>query len=451
MATLETMLINVYYFGKYVELMKSVNHAMWPVYPKNFHDSSDICLIGFIIIFYSNLWNLSWDIKAAFTQGAVLLQCGVALRCLVAPLIGSSWFQQAGGSLVARGKLGPWANLQRRCARFGTHPPAGKTVPCVKAPFSPLGTVPLPLTNSALCKQSNGNRARRQRSTAPRCNKTVPCVNAVLGLAIGNVWCVRWFSWTLCDPSFFTGTQRHCRKQQERSQAPGMIGCFHLTPFMAAAPYMGPAPYFRLVLDLFSTKAGGGADCHLLTWVPKSDHPSDRAVGNAYSTPVSYRLYRPNFVHQVLRRVHQVEAEAELRGWQGFQGWTQIRSHAETTNHSRKLASVLVRRWRRSGHVTRSSAWLIPHIFFKIANHNQHAFNIKYLANLIKKYWTCFRCQKLADFLVCFPPSVGVQVRRPPSWKIRLRTQLSFGFWGRAVKAFDNFSRKLAWLLKTIF
>ena len=89
--------------------------------------------------------------------------------------------------------------------------------------------------------------------------------------------------------------------------------------------------------------------------------------------------------------------------------------------------------------------------FLKITNHNQHAFNIKYLANLIKKYWTCFRCQKLADFLVCFPPSVHVQVRRPPSWKICLRIKLSFGFWGREVKAFDNFSRKLAWLLKTIF
>ena len=37
--------------------------------------------------------------------------------------------------------------------------------------------------------------------------------------------------------------------------------------------------------------------------------------------------------------------------------------------------------------------------FIKITNHNQHAFNIKYLANLIKKYWTCFLCQKLADFL----------------------------------------------------
>ena len=88
---------------------------------------------------------------------------------------------------------------------------------------------------------------------------------------------------------------------------------------------------------------------------------------------------------------------------------------------------------------------------FKITNHNQHASNIKYLANLIKKYWTCFRYQKLADFLVCFPPSVRVQVRWPPSWKICLRIQLSFGFWGRAVKAFDNFSWKLAWLLKTIF
>ena len=46
--------------------------------------------------------------------------------------------------------------------------------------------------------------------------------------------------------------------------------------------------------------------------------------------------------------------------------------------------------------------------FFKITNHNQHALNIKYLANLIKKYWTCFRYQKLADFLVCFPSPVSV-------------------------------------------
>ena len=59
----------------------------------------------------------------------------------------------------------------------------------------------------------------------------------------------------------------------------------------------------------------------------------------------------------------QVEAEAELRGWQGFRGWARIRSHAETTDHSRKLASALMCRSRRSGHVTRSSAWLIPHIF----------------------------------------------------------------------------------------
>ena len=88
---------------------------------------------------------------------------------------------------------------------------------------------------------------------------------------------------------------------------------------------------------------------------------------------------------------------------------------------------------------------------FEKTNHNQLVSNIKYLANFIKKYWTCFRYQKLADFLVCLPPSVRVLVRWPPSWKICLRIQLSFGFWGRAVKAFDNFSRKLAWLLKTIF
>ena len=150
-----------------------------------------------------------------------------------------------------------------------------------------------------------------------------------------------------------------------------------------------------------------------------------------------------------INHLHQVEAQAELWGWQGFRSWAQIRSHAETTNHSQKLASALVCRWRRSGHVTRSLAWLIPHIFKN--NRNQHAFNIKYLASLIKNYWICFRYQKLADFLVCFPPSVRVQVWWPPSLKICLRIQLSFGFWDRAVKAFYNFSRKLAWLLKTIF
>ena len=36
-----------------------------------------------------------------------------------------------------------------------------------------------------------------------------------------------------------------------------------------------------------------------------------------------------------------------------------------------------------------------------------------------------FRYQKLADILVCFPPSVGEQVRWLPSWKICLRIQLS--------------------------
>ena len=35
---------------------------------------------------------------------------------------------------AARGKLGPWANLWRRFARFGTNPPACETLPCVKVP-----------------------------------------------------------------------------------------------------------------------------------------------------------------------------------------------------------------------------------------------------------------------------------------------------------------------------
>ena len=36
--------------------------------------------------------------------------------------------------------------------------------------------------------------------------------------------------------------------------------------------------------------------------------------------------------------------------------------------------------------------------FFNITNHNQHASKIKYLANLIKKYWTqcCRKCKILA-------------------------------------------------------
>ena len=66
--------------------------------------------------------------------------------------------------------------------------------------------------------------------------------------------------------------------------------------------------------------------------------------------------------------------------------------------------------------------------FLKITNHNQYSFNIKYLANLIKKYWTCFRCQKRADFLVCFPPSVRVQVRRPPYWKISASPEATDGW-----------------------
>ena len=43
------------------------------------------------------------------------------------------------------------------------------------------------------------------------------------------------------------------------------------------------------------------------------------------------------------------------------------------------------------------------YFFFQITNHNQHAFSIKYLANLIKKYWTYFRYQKLTNSLGVFP------------------------------------------------
>ena len=79
------------------------------------------------------------------------------------------------------------------------------------------------------------------------------------------------------------------------------------------------------------------------------------------------------------------------------------------------------------------------------------ACNMKYLANLTKKYWTCFCYYILTNNPVCCPPSVRVQARQQPSRKICPRIQLSFGFWGCAVKAYDNFSGKLAWLSRTIF
>ena len=151
---------------------------------------------------------------------------------------------------------------------------------------------------------------------------------------------------------------------------------------------------------------------------------------------------------------YQVKAEAELRGWQPVAGISGLGPNSEPRGNNRSFPETRERDCvpvKKIG--SRDSIFgLVNSTYsFEITNHNQHASNMKYLANLIKKYWTYFRYQKLADFLMCFPPSVRVQVRWPPSWKICLRIQLSFDFWGCAVKAFDNLSRKLAWLLKTIF
>ena len=44
-----------------------------------------------------------------------------------------------------------------------------------------------------------------------------------------------------------------------------------------------------------------------------------------------------------------------------------------------------------------------------------------------------------------------MQVGKQLSWKICSRIQLCLGFLGCAVKAYDNFSQKLAWLPRTIF
>ena len=157
-----------------------------------------------------------------------------------------------------------------------------------------------------------------------------------------------------------------------------------------------------------------------------------------------------NFLHKSCL-LNQVEAKAELRGWQGFRCWAQIsepRGNNRSFPETRKRARVPL---KKIGSRDSIFGLVNSTYFFKITNHNHHAFNSKYLANSIKKYWTCFRYQKLADFLVCFPPSIRMQVQWLPSWKICLRIQLSFGFWCHAVKAFDNFSRKLVWLLKLIF
>ena len=68
-------------------------------------------------------------------------RCGAALPCGAVnwiQLISTGIFTLVGSSLAACGKLGPWVNLRRccrRCARLGTNPPAGETVPCVKVPF----------------------------------------------------------------------------------------------------------------------------------------------------------------------------------------------------------------------------------------------------------------------------------------------------------------------------
>ena len=85
--------------------------------------------------------------------------------------------------------------------------------------------------------------------------------------------------------------------------------------------------------------------------------------------------------------------------------------------------------------------------FCKLTNHIQHAFNIKYLANFEHvssiRNWQIHCC-------VSRPASARRSGGSQPSRKICSRIQLSFGFWGCAIKAHDNFSGKLACLSWTI-
>ena len=97
------------------------------------------------------------------------------------------------------------------------------------------------------------------------------------------------------------------------------------------------------------------------------------------------------------------------------------------------------------------SAFFSSIYFFRIINISQHDFHFKDEVFLLKKYWTCVCYQKLTNLLVCFLPSILVQLGPLPYEKLWLWTQLCHVFWGHAVKAFNNFSPKLAWLFITIF
>ena len=151
--------------------------------------------------------------------------------------------------------------------------------------------------------------------------------------------------------------------------------------------------YRTAFCDVATTCANNTATCVDVTWVQRTSHCLAQYVCRKWHIIVWHNFYKwrlglsltcdvkcdseinhtfrviqlskaqETFNAVTLRRAWdyvQVEAEAELRDWQGFRGWAGIWSHAETTDHSRKLASALVCRLRRSGHVTRPSAWLIP-------------------------------------------------------------------------------------------
>ena len=129
------------------------------------------------------------------------------------------------------------------------------------------------------------------------------------------------------------------------------------------------------------------------------------------------------------------QVEADLQGWQGFRSWAWIRSHAETTiipGKSRAPVKKIGSSDSIFGLVNSTYFFKSQTIISMLSTSNiQQTWlrNIEHVSAI--RNWQIFRW--------------------PPSWKICLRIQLSFGFGGRAVKAFVNFSWKLAWLLKTLY
>ena len=110
------------------------------------------------------------------------------------------------------------------------------------------------------------------------------------------------------------------------------------------------------------------------------------------------------------QQIQHVKDKSEIWGQQGFWGQPRIwgqpphgsnRSFLETHEH----AQVPV---KKIGSCDSIFGLVNSPYFFKITNHNQHAFNINYFVNLIKKYFRARDPEILADY--GFGAGLGIQL-----------------------------------------